>query len=251
MNKVIRVLFNPMTTCLIGLAIGFFFCWHLMVRPLQANLEAREKSLQEWERINRMERETIATIKAMNIDELRKWNATLDEQNTRFAHLQRVLHQQELAMTTGPSLSYIIIALIAVLGVVGFVAWMVRDGNADAARTLNDAVAVLPHLRNAMYATIARESSAGPFPQIVLAENQPATLPSSHRVAGKVVEFNEKEGFGYLVPHAGGNKVFFLRSNITRPSKSESVRIGQKASFLYGPVDGKGMYCAKDVELVE
>ena len=138
---------------LAGLALGSILCWWFMVRPLEARLDAREKSLQEWERINRMERESIANIKTINIEELRKWVSTLDEQNTRYAELQTILHKQEIELT-GPATTHLFIALIAVLGTVGFAAWMVRDSNADAARTLNNAVAVLPSLQEALRARL-------------------------------------------------------------------------------------------------
>ncbi|HEU5116961.1 MAG TPA: hypothetical protein VFT74_09830, partial [Isosphaeraceae bacterium] len=126
--------------------------WFL-VRPLEANLNARETALQEWERINRMEREAVSDIKTINIGELRKWVSTLDEQNTRYAELQMLLHRQELAMT-GPATTHLVIALLVVVGAVGFVTWMIRDGNADAARTLYSAVAVLPSLSEALHARL-------------------------------------------------------------------------------------------------
>src|SRR5205823_1996407 len=78
-------------------------------------------------------------------EELRKWVATLDEQNVRFAEIERRLHGQEVELG-GTPVGYLLIALFALLGTVGFVAWMVRDGNADAARTLENASAVLPSL---------------------------------------------------------------------------------------------------------
>jgi hypothetical protein len=77
-------------------------------------MDAQEESLREWERINRKERDAIATIKSISVEELRKWVATLDEQNTRYAELQRLEHEQELRMT-GPGISYILLAAFIVL----------------------------------------------------------------------------------------------------------------------------------------
>jgi hypothetical protein len=137
----------------LGVIVGSLSMWWFEVRPLNVRLDARERSLQEWERINRMERESIANIKSINVEELRKWLATLDEQNTRYAELQTVLHKQEIELM-GPATTHLFIVLIAVMGTVAFVAWMVRDSNADAARTLNNAVAVLPSLREALRARL-------------------------------------------------------------------------------------------------
>lgn len=140
---------NPLFAGIVGASVGFFLCWSTMVRPLVVHLDQREKALHEWERINRQEREAIADIKTIGTEELRKWVSTLDEQNTRYAQLQSLLHKQELSLV-GPATTHLWISLIAVLGVVGFAMWMMRDSNADAARTLHSAVAVLPSLREAL-----------------------------------------------------------------------------------------------------
>jgi hypothetical protein len=96
-----------------------------------------------------MERETISTLGTISTEEVRKWAALIEEQNTRYAQMQSDLHRQEIAMTD-PGTTYIVIALIAVLAAIGFIAWMIRDSNAEAARTLSDAVSVLPSLRAAL-----------------------------------------------------------------------------------------------------
>lgn len=137
------------TTALLGLIVGFLFCWFVFVRSLAASLDAREEALQEWERLHRIEREKIAAIETLSADEMRSWVAALDEQNATFAELQQLLHQQELDLV-GPPYAQLALAVVSLLGVSGFVAWMYRDSNADAARTLDNAVAVLPSLRRAM-----------------------------------------------------------------------------------------------------
>src|SRR4051812_1168432 len=105
---------------LIGVAASFIFCWFSMVVPQQRTLEARERSLQQWEQLNRVERETIAAQKAISVEELRKWVATADEQGARFAELQRILHRQEVELS-GPAPTYVVIAGVVVLGVVGLI----------------------------------------------------------------------------------------------------------------------------------
>lgn len=138
---------------LIGFAAALIFCWFTWVRPLQANLDAREKSLQEWERINRLEREAVATIKTISIEEWRKWVSTVDEQNSRFAELQRISHEQEVRLA-GPAHTYILIAAAVVLGVVVSVVFWLRDGNASAATTLDNIAGLAPEqiIRSAVMA---------------------------------------------------------------------------------------------------
>ncbi len=156
---------NPMFGGLVGLLIGFaaalIFCWFTWVRPLQANLDAREASLQEWERINRMEREAVQTIKTISIEELRKWVATVDEQNSRFAELQRIAHEREMQLA-GPAHTYILIAAAVVLGVVGLVVFWLRDGNASAATTLDNIAGLAPEqiIRSAVMARVVNPQLA-------------------------------------------------------------------------------------------
>ncbi len=160
---------NPWFGGLIGLLIGFaaalIFCWFTWVRPLQANLDAREESLREWERINRMEREAVATIKTIWIEELRNWVATVDEQNSRFAELQRIAHEREMQLA-GPAHTYILIAAAVVLGIVGSVVFWLRDGNASAATTLDNIAGLAPEqiIRAAVMARLANpQLSPGPL----------------------------------------------------------------------------------------
>jgi hypothetical protein len=156
---------NPVVTAVVGAAVGFLFCWWFLAMPLRTSLAAREEALQEWERINRLERAAVADMKTISGEELRKWVATIDDQNTRYAEMTRRLHQQEIALS-GPGTTYLVLAVISLLGTAGFIAWMVRDGNANAAVTLNNAVAVLPAL------------SAG-LEQRIQADSITRTLPNS------------------------------------------------------------------------
>ena len=132
------------------------FCEFAWVRPLPEDLVAREKSLQEWERINRQEREAIATIKTISIEELRKWVATTDEQNQRFAELQSKIHQHEIDLA-GPAISYILVAALAVLAVIGLVVFWLRDANSAAATTLENVAALAPDamVRSVLIASLA------------------------------------------------------------------------------------------------
>jgi cold shock protein len=237
---------NPVALGLIGLASGFLLCWWFIVNPLAARLDAREKAVQEWERINRMEREAIANIKTINIEELRKWVSTLDEQNTRYAELQTLLHKQELALT-GPATTHLYIALIAVLGTVGFVSWMMRDGNADAARTLHNAVAVLPSLREALQAK-TEESPSLQVDQIPIIESTDNRRLISPLPTGTIARFLNEKGFGFIRPDVGGEDVFFHKDQLT-DSLTNSVKVGLRVSYQNG-MDNRLRVCAKNVQVI-
>jgi hypothetical protein len=164
---------NPILAGLVGLLIGFaaalVFCWFTWVWPLQANLNAREKSLQDWQRINQMEREAIGTLKTISIGELTKWVAIVDQQNTRFAELMRITHEQEMQLA-GPAHTYIFIAAAVVLGVVGLVVFWLRDANASAATTLDNIAALAPEqmIRSAVMTRIVHQQIQ-PGPVVVSA----------------------------------------------------------------------------------
>src|SRR5437868_1292649 len=102
---------------LLGFAVALVYCWFTWARPMQTSLDACEKSLQEWAKINISERQNASAIKDLSVDELRRWVATLDEQNQRFMALERLVHQQELDLI-GPATSYLLIAACVVFGVV-------------------------------------------------------------------------------------------------------------------------------------
>jgi hypothetical protein len=154
-------LFGGLVGLLVGFAAALVFCWFTWVRPLQANLDAREKSLQEWERINRLEREAVGTIKTISVEELRRWVATVDEQNTRFAELQRIAHEQEMQLA-GPAHTYIVITATFVLGVVALVVFWLRDGNTSAATTLDAIAGLAPEqiIRTAVMARLVQPQVA-------------------------------------------------------------------------------------------
>lgn len=238
---------NPFVTGFVGLALGLILCWWFMVRPLEARLDAREKALQEWERINRMERESIANIKTINIEELRKWVSTLDEQNTRYAELQTILHKQEIELT-GPATTHLFIALIAVLGAVGFAAWMVRDSNADAARTLNNAVAVLPSLREALRVR-SGDAVSTEMDKAIVIETPRQSLLAPAMPCGSIVKYIDEKGFGFISPDSGGEEIFFHRDQLIA-SPTTRLEVGLRVSYQNGK-DGKGRPCTSGFRFLD
>lgn len=246
----IAYLSNPLFAGIVGASVGFFLCWSTMVRPLVVHLDQREKALHEWERINRQEREAIADIKTIGTEELRKWVSTLDEQNTRYAQLQSLLHKQELSLV-GPATTHLWISLIAVLGVVGFAMWMMRDSNADAARTLHSAVAVLPSLREALREK--RQALESPATDTRHLErpnlNLTRALPTN-RKKGRVKCFLGEKAYGFIIPDEGNDEVFFHKNSVKLTSESQAISEGDVVSFRLDK-DRSGRPCAEDVEIGE
>ena len=238
---------NPFVAAIVGAAVGFFICWSTVARPLVGHLDQREKSLHEWERINRQEREAIANIHTISTEELRKWVSTLDEQNTRYAQLQTLLHKQELSLL-GPATTHLWIALSAVLGVVGFAAWMIRDSNADAARTLQNAVAVLPSLREALRERRAALEAA--TPEVTRLEaSYAATIcasPSDRRT-GRIKRFMRNESYGFIAADDGGENIFFHKRNV-KLAESQLISEGNVVSFRLSK-DARGRARAEDIEI--
>jgi hypothetical protein len=126
---------------LLGFAVALVYCWFTWARPMQVSLDACEQSLQEWAKINMLERQNASAIKGLSVDELRRWVATLDEQNQRFMALESRVHQQELDLI-GPATSYLFIAACVVFGVVILLVYWLRDGNQAAVTTLENLAAL-------------------------------------------------------------------------------------------------------------
>lgn len=137
------VLTGGVVGTIVGFAGALIFCYFTWVRDLQLHLAAKEKALNDWAEINRQERATVAALKDMGTEELRRWVASVDAQNTSMMGMQRRLHQVELAVT-GPGTTYIVVAACALLGVVALVVFWLRDANRDAAITLENVAALAP-----------------------------------------------------------------------------------------------------------
>jgi cold shock protein len=233
---------SPFLWGLVGFCAAMIFCEFTWVRPLRAQLNAREKSLQEWERINRQEREAIATIKTISTEELKKWVATLDEQNKRFAELQSKLHQQEIELT-GPATSYILIASVVILAVIGLVVFWLRDANAAAATTLENVAALAPEdmMRSIFVATLASRE-----PINVLVNDKPATpalaAPAPRPAlengdaAGEVVLFFGDKGYGFILPDGESENIWF---HVTDVLAADHPKVGQGVRVLFRRATGK------------
>lgn len=134
---------NPIVCLFGGFIFSFIYFQIYVIPPLQSTIAAREKSMQEWERINRQERDTIATLKTISVGELKKWVASVDEQNKQFADIQRLLHKQEMALPASAT-NYILIVSMVMLLVIALFVYLQRDANLAAAITLENAVSLAP-----------------------------------------------------------------------------------------------------------
>jgi len=239
---------NPWLTLVLGGLIGFALCWSSMVRPLKVHLDEREAALHEWERINRTEREAVANIKTISTESMRKWITAVDEQNVRFAEIQSLLHKQEIALT-GPATTEMVIALLAVLLVFGFVAWMIRDSNAEAARTLQSAIAVLPTLKDVIRNREITAKEASVKSSILTEESHRRVVASVERSTGTILEYLDDPSYGYIAPADGGDKVSFNKNELS-DTMSSLLRPGLQVSYIDGK-DSQGRDCAKDVQVSE
>lgn len=244
-NSVVKTVSNPLPWVLISFILGFFLCWYLMVLPLNVSLNQREEALKQWEQINRQERQAIGDIKTISIEEVRKWVSTMDEQNTRFSQLQSHLHKQEIALVA-PAATHLWISFLIVFCVVGFAVWMMRDSNAEAARTLQSAIAVLPSLREAI--SDRRVTLDLPSRDAIrLDSNSSKSSFTAGRKPGKIKQFVSDRAYGFIVPDEGGEKLFFHKQNVKRMDVPAIVE-GLQVSFVVG-VDSSGRTRAEDVEI--
>ena len=211
-------------------------------------MKAREESLEEWSRINREERQAISDIKTISTEELRKWVATLDEQNVRYAQLQRAVHRQELALS-GPAYGYVLIALLAVLGTGAVFVWITRDSNADAARTLENAASVLPSLRKALEAGRGEQLLESEDGLSTAISAQRAALVEPDEVTGVVDRYSQDKAYGWISPDGGGEHVFFHKNEL-RFDCDSGIPAGLRVTFRYG-TDRKGRNCALDIRREE
>ena len=238
---------NPVTTGLAGLAIGFFACWYMLVMPMTGWIDSREQAVQEWERINRQEREAIQNIKTMNIEQLKSWVATVGEQNTRFAELQSLLHKQERQIYQTPSLVYVIAFILSALAF-GFVYWMIRDTNLKSEITLQNAISVLPALEDAIREQRAVSIETGtvaslPDPRLEAIENG-----GSNVQYGTIVNVWENKGYGFISPSSGESDVYFKLSGVSAPQNKQAKPNTQVSFELEVLPDGRSE--ARNVQIM-
>ena len=142
-NHILWMLVGGAGGAILGFAAALIFCYFTWVRDLQVHLAAKERALSEWEELNRQERATIASMKSMSVDEMKRWMAANNEQTTFFMDMQRRLHQVETALT-GPGTTYIAMGVLGLLGVVGLVVFWLRSADRDAATTLENVATLAP-----------------------------------------------------------------------------------------------------------
>ena len=128
-----------------GLIVGFALCWFVVLGDLKDNLSSREKSLQEWERVNRLEREAIADIKTMGVEELKQWVLSVDQHAKQFAELQQQIHRRDQQLTNQP-VWLLSVGGICTIVIVALLYLLIVERNADASRTMENAVSILPVL---------------------------------------------------------------------------------------------------------
>lgn len=224
--------------CLGGLVGGYTTCWATRVRGLEASLNAREKTLQQWDDLIRQEREAVADIRNLSVEEMRNWVAEMDEQHQDFAELQRLYHKRELA-AANPGSTYVVIELVAVVSVVFVIAWLIRDGNANAARTFHNAVAVLPSLMRAVEDRMAHSPTLpSPANSRVLGNEVPLAQQPIVREKGTVAVYYRKDAYGLIKPDDGSPILRFERIAV-RKEDQKRIRPNIQVSYVLLSSDGR------------
>ncbi len=149
---------------LVGVIVGAGVIWVAVVRPSQELHDQRAERLREWERLIQLERETVATIKTINVEQLKEWIATSKEHGARFAELQRILHARELRMIGG-EWTYIALAVVAFLGAAGFGAFVTRGANANSASSWENAISMMPAIQEELYLSLDKQDKISVAPK--------------------------------------------------------------------------------------
>ena len=163
-KNVAQSFWNPPLMFLVGGIAGVVLILVSVVRPMQESLNQRAESLREWERLIQIERETVATIKNINVEQLKEWISTSEESSARFAELQRRLHERELRMTGG-GWTYLALTVVALLGAAGFGAFVARDANANSARSWESAISYLPAIEEELYLSLNKQDKLTVAPE--------------------------------------------------------------------------------------
>lgn len=156
---------------ILGFAAALIFCYFTWVRDLQVHLSAKEKALTEWAELNRQERSTVESMKNMSVDELKQWVAAANEQSTYFMDMQRRLNQLEVALT-GPGTTYIVLGVMALLGVVVPLIFWVRSADHAAATALEQVVGLAPEAM--VRAVLVQSLALRKEPLTIAVDDQPS-----------------------------------------------------------------------------
>lgn len=227
---------SPILWVALAILVTFIWCEFTWVRPLREQLANKEKSIHEWERINRQERDAIAAIKTISVAELQKWVATVDEQNRLFAGLQNKFHQQEVDLA-GPATSYLVVGGFITLASIGFVVFWLRDADAKDATTLENVAALAPDdmMRSILVAGL---TSREPINLIVESKPSATALPAvQNRFAlpngdstGEVIQFFAEKGFGFILPDTESDKVYFNLSEVMATDR-QTITCGTRVVY--------------------
>ena len=245
---------NPFVAFQLGLLIGASLVWAYFVYPMSGWIDKREDALAQWEQINRQEREAIANIKTMSVEELKNWVGTVQEQNVRFAELQKLLHDRERSINS-PPVGIFLIAFFTVLIAGALMAYAVRDENYKDSITLRNAIAVLPALKEELLEkkeTIAIPNSSPQLleeQQRLLNLNSAGTTPEDSNVrTGTIADFKAKKGFGFIRLQGGDEQIFFHVTDVNS-AHHQSIRKDARVTFLLGK-DKQGRDKASNVSII-
>jgi len=247
-GNILPLLISIVVALVIGVCIGYALCYFGRVRKLEAHLDARERALRDWERLTRIEREQVADVKSMSIQETMKYLAKLDEASTRFARLEQEIFDLEREMLS-PGTTFIVIAAIAVLGSLALMVLLMRDANQKAAHTIENLMNVsASRLRDVLGPPQREVVVAVPMDGARLDRQIPQHRTSllsgpAARMTGRIREYDEEKEAGHISPDSGEEDIPFRLTDVVSGAERD-LTAGRRVA--YRVVEG-----AKGPEAVE
>lgn len=130
---------------LIGFASSLILTYFMWIQPLSGDLADRRKDVARREEVLAEQARALEAMKQGANAEMFKLVADVNDFNSRARAIEAKLHEQEVDLT-GAATSHVVVALLAILGLLGYAAFVSRDTNASAAYAMQTAVSLLPAL---------------------------------------------------------------------------------------------------------
>lgn len=116
---------------LTGFAAGILLMLFTVYLPSQRILREREQSINQLAEFNRHEQQRVAEVRDLTFNQVQDWVAKIDQANTRFMDIQRVLHKQEMSIANQGFYHVLLGALVVAVTAVSYFVFLGRDASKD------------------------------------------------------------------------------------------------------------------------
>jgi hypothetical protein len=116
---------------LTGFAAGILLMLFTVYLPSQRILREREQSINQLAEFNRHEQQRVAEVRDLTFNQVQDWVAKIDQANTRFMDIQRVLHKQEMGIANQGFYLVLLAALVVASTAVSYFVFLGRDASKD------------------------------------------------------------------------------------------------------------------------